>query len=171
MQKYVALLRGINVGGRIVKMVDLKQCFESLGLTDVVTVLQSGNVIFSASNTTPAALQHDLESAVGTRFNYPAKIQVYSQDTVREAVADYPFEPREGYHDYVIFLDADLVQELMAFESGLNPDEKIAAGKQVIYWTVAKGSTLKTDFSKVLTKVKFKEFNTIRNINTLQKLI
>lgn len=48
MMKYVALLRGINVGGRIIKMSDLQAIFESLGLEHVSTVLQTGNVLFSS---------------------------------------------------------------------------------------------------------------------------
>lgn len=47
MTRYLALLRGINVGGKnIIKMADLKACFESLGFADVVTYIQSGNVLF-----------------------------------------------------------------------------------------------------------------------------
>ena len=48
MQKYLALLRGINVGGKnIIKMADLKAAFEEMGLNDVQTYIQSGNVIFN----------------------------------------------------------------------------------------------------------------------------
>ncbi|NCP46313.1 MAG: DUF1697 domain-containing protein, partial [Flavobacteriales bacterium] len=49
MNQYLALLRGINVGGNnIIKMVDLKACFEKMGFTDVKTYIQSGNVIFTS---------------------------------------------------------------------------------------------------------------------------
>jgi uncharacterized protein (DUF1697 family) len=175
MQKYVAFLRGINVGGRIVKMADLKECFESLGLTDVMTVLQSGNVVFAAGKSglnSEDEIQKALEIAVSKRFNYDAKIQVYSMDTVRKVVEGYPFESREGFHDYVIFLEGALVDEMMSFAETLKPEvEKIAAGKRVVYWMAPKGQTLKNEMSKLLVKAKFKEFNTVRNINTLQKIV
>jgi uncharacterized protein (DUF1697 family) len=49
--QYLALLRGINVGGKnIIKMADLKACFESLGFSDVVTYIQSGNVLFKSAD-------------------------------------------------------------------------------------------------------------------------
>jgi uncharacterized protein (DUF1697 family) len=52
MNKYLALLRGINVGGNnIIKMVDLKACFEKMGFLDVSTYIQSGNVLFSSPET------------------------------------------------------------------------------------------------------------------------
>lgn len=175
MQKYVAFLRGINVGGRIVKMADLKECFESLGLTEVVTILQSGNVIFSTGTSglkSEKEIQPALESAVGERFNYPAKIQVYSIEFVKQTIEDYPFASKEDFHDYIVFLEGDLVDDLMSLADTLNPEvEKIAPGEGVIYWMAPKGQTLKNEMSKILVKAKFKEFNTVRNINTLEKIL
>lgn len=61
-RRYVALLRGINVGGHgIIKMADLKKLFESFGLTDVVTYIQSGNVLFRTEESDPARLALQLE--------------------------------------------------------------------------------------------------------------
>jgi uncharacterized protein (DUF1697 family) len=60
MTAYIALLRGINVGGRTIKMADLRSAVEELGVSDVRTVLASGNVVFSATGST-AALRRRVE--------------------------------------------------------------------------------------------------------------
>ena len=77
--QYLALLRGINVGGNnIIKMADLKACFESLGLTDVVTYIQSGNVIFKSAEKDKAKLTKMIEAGLSKRFNYEARLVVIS---------------------------------------------------------------------------------------------
>jgi uncharacterized protein (DUF1697 family) len=63
--RYIALLRGINVGGNtLIKMPDLKVCFESLGFTDVVTYIQSGNVVFSTRNDNAEEITQLIESGL-----------------------------------------------------------------------------------------------------------
>lgn len=52
--EYAAFLRGVNVGGRVIKMAELKACFERVGFGDVRTFLQSGNVIFGSNSSEPA---------------------------------------------------------------------------------------------------------------------
>ena len=69
MASHVALLRGINVGGRNkVPMADLREVVTSLGHTGVTTYIQSGNVLFSTADTDTAKLAAALESAIGERF-------------------------------------------------------------------------------------------------------
>jgi uncharacterized protein (DUF1697 family) len=169
--KYVAFLRGVNVGGRNIKMVDLKACFERAGYNKVITYLQSGNVVFE-SDKNQAQLKEKIEALLSKTFNYPANVQVFSLAELAKIVKDYPFENREGYHSYVIFIENGLEQEL-ADEVIELPDklEQVAAGQGVVYWKVQKGQTLKSPFAKLLTKSKYREFNTNRNINTLQKLL
>ena len=72
---YVALLRGINVGGnRTVEMAMLKQTFEQLGFTSVRTFISSGNVIFSADSTDRAQLTAQLEDAIAHNFGFPVPV-------------------------------------------------------------------------------------------------
>lgn len=68
--QYLALLRGINVGGKnIIKMVDLKACFEEMDLSDVTTYIQSGNVVFASTETDSAKLTDKIEKTLSKRFN------------------------------------------------------------------------------------------------------
>jgi uncharacterized protein (DUF1697 family) len=172
MVKYVALLRGINVGGRVVKMVDLRACFEAMGFAGVSTLLQSGNVVFESDNHDLKSLKQMIESALSETFHYPAKVQVCRLDTLNKVVADYPFGVAGAeQHDYVIFIENSLEQSLLTEGYGLAKSEEVKAGAGVVYWRVDKGSTLKSSFAKLLTKAKYKDFNTNRNLKTLKKIL
>nr|MBA3540352.1 DUF1697 domain-containing protein [Deltaproteobacteria bacterium] len=73
--RYVALLRGINVGGNhLVKMAALRALFEELGHTGVDSYLQSGNVVFTATSGKVAALEKQLEAAFAARFGFAPAI-------------------------------------------------------------------------------------------------
>jgi uncharacterized protein (DUF1697 family) len=171
MAKYAAFLRGVNVGGRIVKMAELKTCLEKVGLKNVKTILQSGNVVFDSDETDIPKLKQQIEEVLTKTFNYPAKVQVVSIEKLRKIIQANPFaDAPADYHQYVIFIENDLEAELVA-EAGKQLGEEVRAGQGVVYWKVQKGQTLKTPFAKLLTKSKYKDFNTNRNINTLQKII
>lgn len=169
MPKSVGLLRGINVGGRNIKMAELKACLEKAGLNGVKTVLQTGNVVFE-SGANASKLKGLIESALTSNFNYPAKAQVISMDDLQKIIKDYPFTAKEGFHSYVVFMENDLEAALVA-EAGRQLGEKVEQGQGVVYWQVARGDTLKSPFAKLLTKSKYKDFNTNRNLNTLNKII
>jgi uncharacterized protein (DUF1697 family) len=167
---YVALLRGINVGGRIIKMGELKGCFESMGFADVKTVLQSGNVIFASNETDSAKLKQKIEDGLTKAFNYPAKVWIVNAGELQEIIAANPFAdaPLE-YHQYVIFFENGLAKDFAA-ESVEAADEAVHAIRDAVYWKVQKGQTLKSPRGKQTTKSKYRGLTTTRNINTLRKL-
>lgn len=170
MSKYAALLRGINVGERIIKMSELQVCFEKMGLKEVKTYLQSGNVTFE-SNLSEIELKQKIEAVLTKTFNYPAKVIVVSAEKLKKIVDANPFTNAPAdYHQYVIFFENSLEKDFAKEEVKLT-DEAIKIGSGVIYWKVQKGMTLKSAIGKLLTKTKYKNFNTNRNINTLKKLI
>ena len=75
MKRYVALLRGINVGGNnLIKMTALKTCFEKQGLLEVVTYIQSGNVVFGAADGASDTLCGRIERALADAFRYDANV-------------------------------------------------------------------------------------------------
>jgi len=169
--KYAVFLRGINVGGRVVKMADLKACLESIGLQNVKTILQSGNVVFESDQNTDK-LKRTIEEALTKTFNYPAKVQVFTLEQIESIIQNYPFDRNnKDYQHYVIFMESAKEKELEDEATFDKKVEQIKSGSNCIYWTVPKGMTLKSKFSKYLTKPAYKEFNTVRNINTLEKVI
>jgi uncharacterized protein (DUF1697 family) len=168
--RYVALLRGINVGGINIKMADLAEVVRGLGYDEVKTVLASGNVLFTASESASTAKKR-LEAALRERFGYEAWVHVLTQDAIAKIVDAYPF-PRSGErHAYVVFvLKPELLDAMLAVE--LDPAlEQAEAGDGVLYWTVPKGSTLDSAFGKAQGSGRHKQWVTTRNINTLEKLL
>ena len=170
--RFAAFLRGINVGGRVVKMADLKACLEKAGYREVATLLQSGNVVFEAAGTA-AGHSTQLEKILRQRFDYDAQVLVYRLDDVTKIAAADPFgEVGAESHRYVIFADPPAVSELASLADGLDPKvERVKAGKACVYWTVLKGATLKSEFAKRMTKAKLLPRTTNRNLNTIEKLL
>jgi uncharacterized protein (DUF1697 family) len=95
MPRYVALLRGINVGGRNkVAMADLRQVAASLGHTGVATYIQSGNVVFTSPDAFVASLADALEQEIARRLAVQPAVVVLSRAGVAQVIADNPF-PQE----------------------------------------------------------------------------
>ena len=170
--RFAAFLRGINVGGRIVKMADLKACLEKAGYTGVVTLLQSGNVLLEAQGTA-ASVGGGLEKLLAARFGYDAQVLVYKLADLERIAEANPFaDAPADAHQYVIFADPHAAKELLALAAGLDAKvERVKAGKGCVYWTVPKGSTLDSAFAKRMAKAKLLNRTTTRNMNTLQKLL
>ena len=92
MPTHVALLRGINVGGRTrVAMADLREVVSGLGHDDVATYVQSGNVVFSAQEQDTTALAAELERAIAERLDVEPAVVVLSRDELAAVVAANPF--------------------------------------------------------------------------------
>ncbi|HEY5223165.1 MAG TPA: DUF1697 domain-containing protein [Microbacteriaceae bacterium] len=171
MTRYVALLRGVNVGGTNIKMADLAAAFGELGFCAVKTVLASGNVVFCAD--APASeLKPSIESALRERFSYEARVHVLTVEELRHIVEAFPFDAeREGWHPYVIFLMGEEPRARL-LELDLDPAlESIADGDGVLYWMVERGHTLDSVIGKASGRARFKALTTTRNLRTLHKLL
>lgn len=91
MAKYVAFLRGINVGGVIVKMDKLKKTFESLGFAEVKTLLASGNVLFTAPSTSESTLVNKIEKKLAADFGREIGVLVRKIEELRRLAEAAPF--------------------------------------------------------------------------------
>ena len=92
MSRYVALLRGINVGGRNrVAMADLRQLAESLGHTEIATYIQSGNLVFSSDDESANGLADALEQEIARRLEVRPAVVVVSRADLAQVIADNPF--------------------------------------------------------------------------------
>jgi len=170
--KYIAFLRGINVGNIRIKMLDLKAAFEQMGFQAVKTYLQTGNVVFE-SNQPLEVIKATLEKGLSATFHYEAYVLVYEFAVLADIIAQYPMLREEGHHAYVIFVDNPAVFEELRNHAQNVGDESnnIAFGNGVIYWKVAIGQSTETPFSKTTAKAKYKSSVTVRNINTLEKMM
>ncbi len=171
MARYVALLRGVNVGGVNLKMADVRAAFTAIGFGNVSTVLASGNVMFDTEDG-PAATKPRIERALADTFGYPARVHVLSLAEIERVITDFPFDAdREGWHPYVIFLMGDEPRDVL-LSVDLDADlEAVSPGDGVIYWTVERGRTLTSAIGKATARARIKELTTTRNLRTLKKLV
>jgi uncharacterized protein (DUF1697 family) len=128
MPTYVALLRGINVGGRNrVPMADLRKTVTSLGHTDVATYIQSGNVVFTTDETDPSTLAAALEGAIAEAFDVSPRVVVLSRDELARVVDDNPYrDEADPKRVHAIFLPGKPGRELV---KGVEAAERKAAQK------------------------------------------
>ncbi|NQX29314.1 DUF1697 domain-containing protein [Microbacteriaceae bacterium VKM Ac-2854] len=173
MTRWIALLRGVNVGGITVKSAELAELFRSLGLEAVKTVLASGNVAFD-SDEDEATLKPLIEKGLSDRFGYTAWIVLRTQAALAEAAAGYPFEREDAvHHPYLLFgSDPEVLAELLTTIGATDEAvERVAAGDGCLYWRVLKGSTVDTPVGKLISKAKYKSTTTNRNLRTVEKLL
>jgi uncharacterized protein (DUF1697 family) len=173
MTRYIALLRGINVGGITIRMADLADTVGALGHTGVRTVLASGNVVFDSDRTDAAAIKAELEAALSRVFDYQAWVVLLTRDQLASAVDAYPFEDREGWHSYILFgSDTAVLDEILAGAPPLDPgDERVQSGTRVIYWQVRRDVGIRSPFSTITAKGRYKSATTNRNLRTLRKIL
>lgn len=97
MNTYIALLRGINVGGKhSLSMKELVGIFEGLGAEAVKTYIQSGNVVFQSPGTDTRALASELAAAIGKQKGFEPRVMVLTLDAFDKAMADNPFPEAEA---------------------------------------------------------------------------
>jgi uncharacterized protein (DUF1697 family) len=175
MTRYLALLRGINVGGKnLIKMTALKACFEGAGFTDVVTYIQSGNVLFSASEAGAAAMTRRIESMLAATFDYAATVLVRSrkqmQAIVDQAPRGFGLEPAKYRYD-VIFLKEPLTASAAMKSVRTRPGvDEALPGVGALYFSRLISRASQSQLSRIMSLPIYKHM-TIRNWNTTTKLL
>lgn len=175
MTVFIALFRGINVGGhKQVKMDVLKKLHESLGFRDVRTYMQSGNVVFKCGNADNVKIARPIENAFDREYGFHTKVILRTSGEFREIVAKNPFHGQAGKETkflHVVFL-ADRPEKKVTkeFLDGYSEPEEIhAADKELyIYYTNGAG---RSKLTNTLIEKKLAVSGTARNWNTVTKLL
>ncbi|MGH7654387.1 MAG: DUF1697 domain-containing protein [Gemmatimonadaceae bacterium] len=171
MPRYVALLRGINLGGHTVKMDKLRKHFEELGFKKVETFIASGNVIFEATAKNAATLEKKIGMHLERSLGFPA-MTFLRTDRELAAVLEHKAlnEPRPQ-SVYIAFLAAEPSQEactkLMSFRS--KTDDFHIHGREV-YW-LCKTHMSDSPFFRVGLEKALGTKATVRNVTTVAKLV
>jgi uncharacterized protein (DUF1697 family) len=174
MTRYVALLRGINVGGRnLIRMTELAACFEDEGFSDVATYIQSGNVLFSAGGSDRAGLAGRVEEMLAARFSYPASVVLRTrrqmQGVVERAPEGFGSDPAT-YRCDVIFLKEPLTaSKAMQSVTTREGVDRATAGTGVIYFSRLISRASQSQLSRLVSMPVYRHM-TIRNWNTTTKL-
>lgn len=172
--RYVALLRGINVGGKnLVAMPALRSCFEAHGFENVSSYIQSGNVLFETSRSS-RDLVREIEALLLAEFRLPLVVFLRSHAHLRATVVGAPRgfgEDPEKYLCDVVFLRAPLTASaaIKDFPTKEGVDT-VAAGKGVLYISRVRAKAVQSRLSRVASLSIYKSM-TIRNWNTTTKLL
>ena len=175
MALYVALLRGINVGGStLIRMSALRDCFEEQGFENVATYIQSGNVLFSAREATPRALTIRIEKTLSKAFSYEARVVVRSFEqmnaTVQKAPKGFGQQPAAYRYD-VIFLKEPLTPGDALKSVRVKPGvDQVFPGEGALYFSRLISRATESQLSRIVGVPAYTNM-TIRNWNTTVKLL
>ena len=170
MARYVALLRGINLGKRRIKMEDLRACFAAMGFADVTTYIASGNVVFDAPEPPDVA---SIEAGLRATFGYAVPVALRTAAEIRAVAATNPFAGEAldaAAKRYVCFLFAEpgaAGQAAMAAQS-TESDTFTPKGRE-LYVLCRKGTNLSI-FSDAFVEKHLGVSGTTRNMTTVAKL-
>lgn len=172
--RYVLLLRGINVGGNMVKMARLKQMLEELGYQQVVTLLNSGNVVFTTEKRSSKALRTEIENKLEETFGFPVHTILLSHTAITALVSSDPFNAIPVTKDtrlYVTFLSEKPSSTLkLPYTSEDNSFRILSVTSSeicsVLDLSLGKGTT---DAMQILERAFGRQITT-RNWNTIQKI-
>jgi len=175
MPGYVALLRGINVGGKnLIKMPALRASFEANGFADVVTYIQSGNVLFSSPERRAVELTGRIEAMLAETFGYQAVVVVRDRRQMRAVVARAPegfgAEPTRYRYD-VIFLKEPLTAKAAIESVPAKPGvDEAHAGIGVLYFSRLIARASESRLNRIISSPIYASV-TIRNWNTTTTLV
>jgi uncharacterized protein (DUF1697 family) len=170
----VALLRAVNVGGRKAPMADLRAAFEELGLHDVRSVLQSGNLVFTGGDRRDAELEGRLEREVDARLGLRTDVMVRAAHELAAVIAGNPFAPmaaRDPSHLVVVFLkSAPAAGAFETLQRAVKGREVVRGSGREMYVTYPDGIG-ESKLTAAVIESKLGVRGTSRNWNTVRKLV
>lgn len=176
MKRYIALLRGINISGKNkIAMSELKKCFAELGFAEIVTYLNSGNVIFSSAIEDKDVLSNKIQLMIRDRFHLEIPVFIILQEELAELLKNAPDwwgdDNREIY-DNLIFLLPPLSYEEFYDEIGVPKAEyeSVYHYKNVVFWSFSRNDYQKTNWWSKTAGSGVSGRITIRTANTVRKI-
>lgn len=176
MKRYIALLRGINISGKNkISMPELKSIFIKLGYADVITYLNSGNVLFSVNEYNEFILANSIQAMIREQFDLDIPVIVISQETLKALLSKAPDWWGTGnkeIYDNLIFVMHFASAEGIAEKIGepTKELERIFIYENVIFWSFDRKKYAKANWWKKTASAGIGEFITIRTANTLKKI-
>ncbi|MHC5005410.1 MAG: DUF1697 domain-containing protein [Planctomycetota bacterium] len=172
--RFVALLRGINVGGKnVIARDDLARCFEDLGFERVRTYIQSGNVLFRSGSRSVAKLTAAIEAGLADRFSYDARAVILSRDQYASAVDAAPAwwgRDASWKHNALFTLAGVAPEDVLAGLPAPEADlETVATAPGVLFWSASTAQVSRTTMMKLGRSRLYRQL-TVRNHNTVLKL-
>ncbi|MCL1799500.1 MAG: DUF1697 domain-containing protein [Eggerthellaceae bacterium] len=173
METYIALLRGINVGGNNkISMAELKAAFCEAGFSDVRTYINSGNVVFT-SDLDASAVQAACEAIIAEEFALSIAVAVLTAGELADALAHAPDwwgSAPDAKHNAIFVIPPATAQDVCAEVGEIKPEyEKCAYHGRLIFWSAPMETFSRTRWGSVSKRTTYQKI-TIRNSNTAFKL-
>jgi len=175
MKRYIAFLRGINVGGKNkITMSELKIGFEKLGLAEVTTYLNSGNIVFSSNEDRDFAEQ--LEAMIKDSFSLDIPVFVVSKEELEDVLQNAPDwwgnENKEIYDNLIFIMSpATFPEVLNKIGEPKEEFEKIKDYKNTVFWSFSRKEYQKTNWWSKTASANISNRLTIRTANTVRKIV
>ncbi|CAM4451120.1 uncharacterized protein (DUF1697 family) [Paenibacillus endophyticus] len=170
---YVALLRGINVGGNNkIDMKLLKGTFEEVGLQKVVTYINTGNIIFTDNTRTAEQLSALLEEAILRDFSLSIKVMIRSLEDIKTIMDALPIEwaNNPSMKSDVLYLWDDVNEESVLEKLIIKPEvDRVIYVNGAILWSYDRENAGKSGMNKIIG-TKLYQRVTVRNVNTARKI-
>lgn len=173
--RYIALLRGINVGGKNkVGMPELKAVFERAGFSNVVTYINSGNILFN-TDLAEDVVKTICEKAIKERFSLDIPVCIISVPELKEVLTNIPNwwdENAQSKHNAIFAIPPMTAKEICLEIGEIKPEyEKISVCGKVVFWSAPIATFSRTRLTKIVDSKKAYNQITIRNANTTKKLV
>jgi len=174
MIRYIALLRGVNVGGNNkLAMPALKAAFERQGFQNVITYINSGNIIFD-SDLTESDVKSACEDLIEASFGLKIAVGIITADELSDALAHAPAwwdADAESKHNAIFVIPPATVQDVCAQIGDIKPEyEKIFYFNKIIFWSAPVATFSRTRLTTIVKDKTVYNAVTIRNANTAKKL-
>ena len=170
---FVALLRGVNVGGNnMINMRSLKQSFENMGHTQVSTYINSGNIIFQTKQDDARKLERDIEKMLLKEYELDSKVVIRSLPEMAKLVKSLPqsWGDNSDWRYNVMFLRHTVDSKKILADLPVKSDiEELVYRPGTLLWSVLASEASRSNMVKVATKKIYKDM-TVRNLNTTRKL-
>jgi len=174
MTKYIALLRGINVGGKnIIKMADLKTAFAQQGFQNVITYINSGNVLFT-SDLKETTVRSACERLISETFSISIPVNIISAADLNDALSHAPDwwgSATDSRHDAFFVIPPMTAEQVVTRIGQIKEEyESLAYYGRVIFWSAPMATFSRTRVSKITQDKAMYNAITVRNANTAVKL-
>lgn len=172
---FIALLRGINVGGKNkVSMIDLKNCFKNAGFLNIKTYINSGNVIFDSEEQSITDLSNYCNDILEKKFGFSIGLALINVNTLKEALEHAPDwwgDDPNSKHNAIFVIQPATAEEIIADAGKIKPEyELLYVYKEIIFWSAPIKTFSRTRWSKIVGTKAYQSI-TIRNANTTKKLL
>lgn len=177
MERYIALLRGINVSGKNkIAMSELKTSFAELGYTAVSTHLNSGNVIFSSDADDIAVLKSTIRATIKSKFELDIPVYIITQkelEDILDHAPDWWGDGNKEIYDNLIFMFNSLSYDEFYSKVGSPKEEyeKAYHYKNAVFWSFSRNNYQKTNWWSKTASSSIRDKVTIRTANTVRKIV